>query len=202
MRQNSLRLLAALGLGLVCLHVAARPDPFGAIRDSAELRAHLETIALTDQTGSAFSLSQLRGNIVLLNFVFTQCSSICRLQTHRLKGLRKQIDVEHPGVGLKLVSVSLTPELDSPEVLAGYAKRYGIPPDGSWLFLTGESHAVGAMMDALGMKTSLSDENVLDHLTNVYLFDRAGRLKKQYDGLGVPEDRLIGEIVGLSRVLP
>ena len=77
-----------------------------------------------------------------------------------------------------------------------------LPPDGTWLFLTGENQAVGAMMDALGMKTSLSDENFLDHLTNVYLFDRDGRLKKQYDGVAATEKRLIGEIVSLSRVSP
>jgi cytochrome oxidase Cu insertion factor (SCO1/SenC/PrrC family) len=135
-----------------------------------------------------------------MNFVFTQCSGACPVQTHRLKRLKQQLEARHPDLGLKLVSISLTPELDTAEVLAGYASGHGIPQDGSWFFLTGEKQAVGAMMDALGMRTSLSDENILDHLTNFYLFDREGRLKKQYDGVAVPEKRLLGEVVSLSRV--
>ena len=202
MRPSKLRLAATLGLGLLCLGAALRPDPFGVISDSADLRSHLESVALTDQTGNAFTMRQLRGNIVLMNFVFAQCSGACPIQTQRLKNLKQQIEAAHPEVDLKLVSVTLTPELDTAEVLAGYARRYGIPPDGSWLFLTGENRAVGSMMDALGMKTSLSDENLLDHLTNFYLFDRDGRLKKQYDGVAVPEKRLLKEIVSLSRVQP
>lgn len=202
LRRNKRQLFVVLGLSLLCLGAALRPDPFGTIRSSAELRAQLEAVTLTDQAGRAFSLQELRGEIVLLNFVFTQCSGVCPLQTQRLKNLKAQIEAEHPEVGLKLVSVSLTPELDTSEVLAGYARRYGIPPDGSWRFLTGENRAVGAVMDALGMKTSPSDANFLDHLTNVYLFDREGRLKKQYDGAVINEKLLVREIVSLSRVSP
>ena len=202
LRLSKLRLIVPLGLCMLCLQVAAGPDPFGRITDSIELRSQLEAVALIDQNGNAFSLSQLRGDIVLLNFIFTHCSSSCPIQTQRLKAIKKKFEVKHPDLDLKLVSVSLTPEWDTSEVLAAYAKAYRIPADDSWFFLTGENYAVESVMDALGMKTSPSNKNYLDHLNNIYLFDRNGRLKKQFDGVAVPEKRLLADIVSLSRMLP
>ena len=140
--------------------------------------------------------------MVLLNFIFTHCAAACPLQTQRLKHLKRQIDAEHPDVDLRLVSVSLTPEQDTPEVLAHYGNAQGISADGTWRLLTGDTVDVNTLMALLGMKATFNDAETLDHLTNLYLFDRAGLLVKRYDGMSDSAVWLANHIVALSRVAP
>lgn len=186
----------------MCVDVSAGPDPFGPVRDSASLRNVLESLQLTDQNGEAFSMRQLQGHIVLLNFIFTQCSTVCPIQTQRLQQLRQQLMRAHPALNVRFVSVTLTPYWDTPKVLAAYGQRHNIPDDGTWRLVTGEPAEIDDMMRALGMKTkvaSVESGNQLSHLTTYYLFDARGNLKKQYEGVNTPEKHLTQEILSLNR---
>lgn len=202
-----LLLLCLMCFGSWCKAASSRPDPFGPVRSSSQLSAALADIKLVDQTGAAFNWAQLRGRVVLLNFIFTKCATVCPIQTHQLQKLQQRIIQENPAVPLALVSVSLTPLWDTPDVLSKYAQQYKIPNDNSWRLLTGDVTVVEAMMVALGMKATAGERQhgvkgnlQLSHLTNFYLFDPFGRLKKQYDGTTVASDRLVHDIVRLNHV--
>src|ERR1700722_14388731 len=93
-------------------------------------------VAVVTQDGRTlrFYDDLMRGKILLINFFFTECDAICPLMTENL--VRVQ-DLLSPRVGkdIFMVSITLQPEHDTPEVLAAYARTYGVGP--GWVFLTG-----------------------------------------------------------------
>ena len=72
---------------------------------------------------------------VLVNFIFTTCTAICPLMSATFSGFQKAIG-EAESERVRLISISIDPEHDTPEKLREYARRHGA--HGDWLFLTGE----------------------------------------------------------------
>jgi protein SCO1/2 len=93
----------------------------------------------------------LKGKVVLINFFFTGCDAICPLMTANLSRVQ---EILGPRVGkdIFMVSISLQPELDTPEVLAAYAKSYGAGP--GWEFLTGRRDDIELLRHRLGFVDS------------------------------------------------
>jgi len=83
----------------------------------------------------AFYSDVLRDKVILINFVFTQCTDTCPTQTARVAEVQSLLG-ERVGRDIELVSISVDPEHDTPEVLRDYATRFGAG-DG-WIFLTGK----------------------------------------------------------------
>lgn len=98
-------------------------------------------VVLVDQDGTEVKLADaLRpGEAVALNFVFTTCTTICPVMSAAFSGLRQRD-------GVRLVSISIDPEHDRPEVLKAYAARYGRAA--SWRFLTGSAEDIRAVLAA------------------------------------------------------
>jgi protein SCO1/2 len=70
---------------------------------------------------------------VLLNFVFTTCSTTCSMQTAVLAELQRQF--AQRGQALRLVSITIDPDNDTPEQLRKFSKSFDVRP--GWQFLTG-----------------------------------------------------------------
>jgi protein SCO1/2 len=84
---------------------------------------------------------------VMLNFIFTSCTTICPVMTSTFREVERQLGSDRDQV--QLVSISIDPEHDSPEALSAYARRFGAGPQ--WEFLTGsldDSIAVQQAFDA------------------------------------------------------
>lgn len=85
----------------------------------------------------------------------------------------------------QLVSITVDPQHDSPEVLAGYAERYGANPE-RWLFLTGDPVEIKELVQE-GFRLSAvsvgreSDDPVIFHSSRFILVDRAGEVRGYYD---------------------
>jgi protein SCO1/2 len=94
--------------------------------------------SLTERSGQPLVLGDLRGKIWLANFIYTACQDTCPLQTAAMAKLQEELVGENR---VRLVSISVDPERDTPEVLSAYAKRYDADPQ-RWLFLTGEPSAI------------------------------------------------------------
>src|ERR1700674_5172031 len=79
---------------------------------------------LTTQDGDALRLSDLRGKVVLVSFVFTTCNGSCPATTHRM-GQAEQL-LQDKGLfkddGVRLLSITLDPARDTPEVLKRYMR--------------------------------------------------------------------------------
>jgi len=89
---------------------------------------------LTDQYGQPFGSQQLRGRIWVANFIFTRCPTVCPAFTSQMFQIQHR--GRNLGDALHLVSFSVDPEYDTPEVLADYARAHRASGR-AWSFLTG-----------------------------------------------------------------
>jgi protein SCO1/2 len=104
--------------------------------------------ALTDQNGRVVELKDFRGKAVLITFIYTRCPlpNFCPLMSKNFASLQERLEKEFPGQ-FQLLSVSIDPQFDQPEILKQYAARY-TRNDSTWTFGTGtpeQSDAVGAL---------------------------------------------------------
>lgn len=143
----------------------------------------LPAFALTDQDGKRLGSDELRGKVWVAAFMFTRCPTICPRITRRMREL--QIEAAKRKLGLTLVSISVDPENDTPDVLRAYAQKFGADP-ASWRFLTGDLEvvrktAVDGVKMALDGKADPSkpDFGIL-HGTYLVLVDRELRLRGYY----------------------
>jgi protein SCO1/2 len=136
---------------------------------------------LIDQNGKKTSMAAFKGKVLLVSFIFTTCSGSCPATTHRLA--RVQEELHKRGLvakGVHLVSISVDPARDTPEVLKGYMRLYDIDP-ATWTFLTGSSAKVADTLAAWGMWAKPAANGQLDHPSRIFLIDRRGRVREIYN---------------------
>ena len=134
---------------------------------------------LINQLGDTVSLSDVEGSILIVDFFFTRCATICPLLTSNLKLIHDRLPD-----GVRILSHSVTPIADSVSVISSYADKYGANPS-LWWFLTGRKDEIYK----LARKSYFAcldegDGGYQDfvHTENVVLVDKQGRLRGFYDG--------------------
>jgi protein SCO1/2 len=110
--------------------------------------------SLTDQNGQTVTNADLRGKIWIADFIFTRCKGPCPLMTARMLEMQKAL-VKTPEV--KLVSVTVDPESDTPEELKAYAEANFADPN-RWKFLTGDKTVIEKLVTE-GFMQHLAEEN-------------------------------------------
>jgi protein SCO1/2 len=134
---------------------------------------------LINQNGQPFGSAQLAGKIWIADFVYTTCPGPCPMISNRMSELQKPLEK----TDVHLVSFSVDPEKDTPEVLRGYAERLQAEP-GRWDFLTGPKSAIYKLSHD-GFKLAVSDgsdaEGLPVHSTRMVLVDRHGQIRGYYD---------------------
>ncbi len=142
--------------------------------------ADVPAFELTDQRGQPFGLDDLKGKIWVANFVFTRCAGPCPLLSSRMAELNQKIG--RAGKGVELVTFTIDPAFDTPDVLAAYSKKLGAGPD-RWKFLTGDPAAIQSLV-VQGLLQPLAKEpdGTPAHSTRFVLVDRDGRLRGFEDG--------------------
>jgi len=103
-------------------------------------------VTLVNQNRSKVKLRNLldSDNPVMLDFIYGTCTTICPVLSAGYSNLQKKLGAESGDV--RLVSVSIDPEYDTPEVMKAYLKRYGAKP--GWDFLTGTREDIDKVMRA------------------------------------------------------
>jgi protein SCO1/2 len=137
---------------------------------------------LTTQTGEKVHHTDLEGKVLLVSFVFTTCNGSCPATTHRMGQV--QAELQKRGLlkdgKVRLLSITLDPERDTPEVLANYMRLYDADAT-SWTFLTGTPPEVRKVISAWGMWARPAANGQLDHPSRVFLIDRRGRIREIYN---------------------
>lgn len=150
---------------------------------------------LTDQSGKQATLAALLDTTrpVMLNFIYTSCTAICPAMSGIFAQVQNALGEER--LRVRLISVSIDPEYDTPERLAAYAGRFDAGPE--WRFVTGsleDSIAVQQAFDAYrGDK--------MNHTPLTLLRAAPGAPWVRYDGFA-PADVLTGELRAMLAAQP
>ena len=137
--------------------------------------------SLIERSGKRVTLFDLKEKPWVVDFIYTRCKDTCPLQSAQMA--RLQADLANTD-DLKLVSISVDPEWDSPEVLSQYAERFKADPE-RWLFLTGDKKEIYRLAQE-GFRLSAvpaSDgaENVFIHSSRFVLVDQQRQIRGYYD---------------------
>jgi len=123
--------------------------------------------ALTSQDGQIVRLADLRGKVLIVSFIFTTCNGTCPATTHRMSQIR-------------LLSITLDPVRDTPDVLRRYQRLYDADSS-NWSFLTGPPEDVSKTITAWKMWARPAANGQLDHPSRIFLVDGRGRIREIYN---------------------
>jgi len=136
--------------------------------------------ALLDTFGRPARLSDLRGHVVLISFIYTACSSACPLLTQRMALLQARL--ARSGLRRReahFLSITVDPYRDSAEVLGRYAGRFGAG-SGGWRFLREAPERLRPVLAAYDEWTRPQPDGEIDHPARLYLVDRKGNIREIY----------------------
>ena len=165
----------------------------------------VKDVRLQNQFGKNVSLSDVSGKILVVDFFFTHCGSICPRLTTNMKKLQQAIKlqdkrslVDTPFV--HFLSFTVDPDRDSASVLKKYADKYGVNHD-TWWMLTGDKRTIydfGINEVKLGVPDSSSVDTNFIHSEHFVLLDRDRVVRGYYNGLdSVALNKLAEDVVFL-----
>jgi protein SCO1/2 len=158
---------------------------------------------LTDQSGASYGLQDLAGRAALVDFIYTSCTDACPILTSTMRQAQQQLEQKKlAGSKVMLLSLTVDPDHDTPEVMASYAKQYGVDGD-SWRMLTGDWDQVYGILTAFKVSTRLPRPapnspapggTELSHTTRVVLIDGQQQIRAYLDGSDATADDLTAAV--------
>jgi len=159
------------------------------------LNYEVSEFSFTNQEGEEFGLEDLKGKVWIADFVFTNCTTVCLPMMANMAGLQAKLKEED--LNVELISFSVDPEIDTPEVLKEYAGNYNANLS-NWNLLTGYSQktiqdfALKNFNAIAAIKPETSDQVI--HGTSFYLINKEGIVLKDYNGFDAPFDEIINDV--------
>lgn len=142
--------------------------------------------AFTNQNGEVITQKDYENTIYVADFFFTTCPTICPKMTDNMVWLQNQLK-SNPEV--KLLSFSVTPDIDTPDVLKKYAQEKGVD-DSRWNLVSGNKKDIYylARKSYLAVKTGKPEELYdMVHTENFILVDKNKRIRGFYDGTNLDQ---------------
>jgi protein SCO1/2 len=151
---------------------------------------------LIDQTRRQVRLSQFRGKVVALNFIYTSCAlpQFCFRAANHFGVVQRRFRRE-AGREVVFLTITFDPARDTPEKLAEYAAQWNADPD-VWHFLTGGASDVRRVCNLFGVDF-FPDEGLMNHSIRTAIIDRQGRLVANIEGNHYTAAQL-GDLVGTT----
>ena len=167
----------------------------------------LGNITLVNQLGDSVSLDSLRGKIVVADFFFTRCPTICPTLTRNMSKLQHSLKLKDRARPLNdsflhFVSFSVDPERDSVPVLRKYGAKYGVNDDLWWL-LTGpkkEIYDFAINEIKLGLQDGEGVDSNFVHSSRFVLIDKIGIVRGFYNGLDTMSIAQLARDIGLLQL--
>ena len=154
----------------------------------------VKNISFVNQLGKTVSFDDLKGKIIVIDFFFTRCPSICPGLARSMKKLQNSF-VKNDNI-VQFISISIDPEHDSVVQLRKFADRYEINHD-TWWLVTGNKKEIYDM--ALNeLKANIADPGVdtaFIHTENFFLLDTNRIVRGYYNGFdSVKQAQLVRDI--------
>lgn len=172
---------AALVLGMLTLLASGmlnrKPVSGSTPEPALDVLFDAPTFSVTDQNGNTVTNESMHGKVWIASLFFSECAGICPMMTSRLKDLQQT--VTSPTV--QLISFSVDPEHDTPEVMKKYADKAKADST-RWHFVTGSKEQMFAL--ARGLKLGMEpahDNQPIIHSQQALLIDGKGHVRGVYD---------------------
>ncbi|XXM71490.1 SCO family protein [Lysinibacillus sphaericus] len=157
--------------------------------ESFPMSVEVGEIEAVNQNGDRVRLSDLnKDKILLADFIFTNCDTVCLPMTANMAKLQNKIKEAGLQDEVQLVSISIDPEEDTPEVLTEYSKRHSADYN-NWSFLTGYTRDEIESFANVSFKTpaaKVEGSNQFVHATSFFLVGESGTLLNKYEGVSDP----------------
>jgi len=136
---------------------------------------------LMSQDNKPVALTDFRGKVVAVTFIYTSCADTCPILTELMASVQDRLG-RNFGTKVAFASITVDPERDTPEVLKQYAKTFGADLNG-WAFLTGTPATIREVARRYGVFASKTASGDVDHTFLTSVVDRRGVLRVQYVGV-------------------
>ena len=140
---------------------------------------------LMDATGGAVSLSDLRGKVIVLNFIYTHCPDVCPMHSALIAALQEDINRTPMRDAVRFISITTDPGRDTADAMREYGESQGLDP-ANWSFLTSgadDLEATRILAAEYGLKFTPGDEGYQLHGVVTHVIDKSGNLRARYHGL-------------------
>lgn len=141
----------------------------------------LPDFQLTDHRGQVLSLTDFRGKLVVVTFIYTRCPlpDYCPRMTDNFAEIKNRFKV-YMGKDLILLSITIDPQYDTPEILRTYARVFSDDVPG-WYYLTGQKRDIQKVAGYFGLEF-WPDEGQILHNLQTAVIDRSGRMAANIEG--------------------
>lgn len=156
--------------------------------DDAPPLFEVPPFSLTNQSEQTVSNQTLRGKPWVAAFIFTRCPGPCPIMSGKMAELQPQLDEP-----VRLVSFTLDPKYDTPEVLREYGRAYNADFD-RWDFLTGDLKVIGDLASAMKIAATRGPDPIdIEHGTHFVLINPKGQVHGYYRHADPDDNRRLVE---------
>lgn len=166
--------------------ISGEPIRVPAPLNQTPLGEKVPEFTLTDQAGRVVRLPDFAGRVIVIDFIYTRCPlpDVCpRLSAH-FAYLAKRLR----GRDLTLLSITLDPTYDVPEILTEYARRWQADGE-TWRFLTGTTEQIRHVAEMFGL-VYWAEEGSITHTSATAVIGREGRLVALVEGSSYRPEQL------------
>ena len=177
MQRRALIKLGLLALATPAIQLSCKKQP------ELEVLGQLGDFTLTRENGQSYGKQDLAGQVWIAAFMFTRCPTICPRITQRMREV--QSAAKNKQIPITLVSFSVDPEHDTPEVLSRYAAAQNVDL-GNWRFLTGDYALIqktaeqGFKLALEGKADAAAEHYGISHGSHLVLVDGQARIRGYY----------------------
>jgi protein SCO1/2 len=156
--------------------------------------------ALETPDGKPVRLSDLRGRVVVLHFVYAGCPDICPLHADRIAEIQSMVNRTSVKAQVQFVTITTDPKSDTPDVLRAYGEQHRLDP-ANWAFLTTGSRqpedTTRKLAEQFGHKFMKQEDGYQVHGIVTHVIDKEGRWRANFHGLRFEPSNLVVSINAL-----
>jgi len=153
-----------------------------------EVHIPIQDFSLTDQSNQIFKFQSFKGKLLLVDFAYTTCPDVCPLMTVAMRSVQDELKAAERNL-VHLIMVTTDPEVDSPAVLASFAKRYRVDLS-NWSFLTGAESSLAKVWKNFGVGVKRKARGLVDHTPLTAIIDQKGVMRFAYYGTA-PDPKMV-----------
>lgn len=144
--------------------------------------------------GGEVSFHESDGKVRVVEFMYTSCPDVCAPTTMAMAKMQEAIKAKGLSDRVQFISITLDPEVDTPEVLQAYSQRVGAELD-NWVFLRGEEEKLREIVRPYSFYFQKQDNGLVAHTSRFFLVDQDRKIRAMYEmGLEADDAQVVKDI--------